>query len=51
MFWHARHSQVYPELARLRDDGLVRYEVIEGPLPRDTKRYEATVDGRDALRR
>lgn len=50
LFWHARHSQVYPELARLRDDGLVRYEVIEGPGPRDTKRYEATGAGRDALR-
>lgn len=51
LFWHARHSQVYPELARLREDGLVSYEVIAGPGPRDTKRYEATAAGLDALRR
>lgn len=51
LFWHARHSQVYPELAKLRDDGLVSYEVIDGPGPRDTKRYEATAAGRDTLHR
>lgn len=51
LFWHARHSQVYPELAKLRADGLVSYEVIEGPGPRDTKRYEATEKGLEALRR
>lgn len=46
LFWHARHSQVYPELARLRGDGLISYQVIEGPGPHDTKRYQVTAAGR-----
>jgi DNA-binding PadR family transcriptional regulator len=49
-FWTARHSQIYPELAELEGDGLVRSRVIEGPGPRDTKRYSITAAGRNALR-
>lgn len=30
-FWHARHSQIYPELKRLLEEGLITYEtVIQG---------------------
>lgn len=48
-FWTASHSQVYPELARLEADGLVRYQIINGPGPRDTKRYTITGAGLHAL--
>ena len=40
--WTAHHSQIYPELARLEGEGLVAATVINGPGPRDTKRYEIT---------
>ncbi|MGH3095532.1 MAG: PadR family transcriptional regulator [Streptosporangiales bacterium] len=49
-FWTAKHSQIYPELARLTGAGLARYEVIDGPGPRDTKRYEITPEGYSCLR-
>ena len=40
--WTARHSQIYPELASLEADGLVRHAVVDGRGPRETKRYEIT---------
>src|SRR5919201_1845839 len=46
--WSARHSQIYPELARLRDAGLIRQV---GAGPRDRKLYEATDEGRAEVRR
>jgi DNA-binding PadR family transcriptional regulator len=48
-FWTASHSQIYPELARLESGGFVRHRVIDGPGPRDTKRYACTAAGRRAL--
>lgn len=48
--WTAGHSQIYPELARLQRDGQVDATVIDGPGPRDTKRYRITDDGQAALR-
>lgn len=48
-FWTASHSQVYPELARLEAGGLVHYQIINGPGPRDTKRYTITAAGLRAL--
>lgn len=48
-FWTSSHSQVYPELARLEADGLARYRIIDGPGPRDTKRYTITAAGRRVL--
>lgn len=48
-FWTASHSQVYPELARLEACGWARFEIIDGPGPRDTKRYAITAAGRRAL--
>jgi DNA-binding PadR family transcriptional regulator len=43
--WTAHHSQIYPELARLEGEALVAATVIDGPGPRDTKRYEITPAG------
>jgi DNA-binding PadR family transcriptional regulator len=45
--WSAGHSQIYPELNRLADDGLVD---AGEPGPRGRKTYKITADGRDAVR-
>jgi PadR family transcriptional regulator AphA len=46
--WPARHSQIYPELARLEDAGLVT--VVERGA-RGSKTYAITDEGRADLRR
>ncbi len=48
-FWHASHSQVYPELARLEAAGLVQVEHIAQQGKPDQKRYTPTRAGLDAL--
>jgi DNA-binding PadR family transcriptional regulator len=46
--WTASHSQIYPELAKLREAGLIR----EGePLPRGGRPYELTEAGHAEVRR
>jgi DNA-binding PadR family transcriptional regulator len=52
-FWRARHSQIYPELARLEAQGLVAHHVVEQddrPDNPDKKVYAVTAAGRAALR-
>jgi PadR family transcriptional regulator, regulatory protein AphA len=46
--WNALPGQIYPELARLVDAGLIRHA---GSGPRGAKRYEATAEGIAELRR
>ena len=46
--WHASHSQIYPELARLERDGMV--EVV-GHGPRRSKTWAITEGGSEELRR
>lgn len=46
--WAAQHSQIYPELNRLADAGLIAGTVIPGRGPRNTKRYAITDSGRRA---
>jgi DNA-binding PadR family transcriptional regulator len=48
-FWSARHSQIYPELARLEEGGYVTYSVVEQSERPDKKVYEITAEGLDAL--
>jgi DNA-binding PadR family transcriptional regulator len=48
-FWTARHSQIYPELARLADAGHVSVLAGQGPGPRARKTYTITDSGRQAL--
>ncbi len=48
-YWTAQQSQIYPELGRLTQAGLVEYEAGRGPGPRDKKTYAITSTGRDAL--
>ncbi|WP_220192238.1 PadR family transcriptional regulator [Ktedonospora formicarum] len=49
-FWHARHSQIYPELARLEELGYVTHEVIEQVERPHKKRYTITQAGYENLR-
>ena len=49
-FWEAGHSQIYPELARLEEGGLVTHRVVEQEDRPDKKVYEITASGRDALK-
>ena len=46
--WPASHSQVYPELARLREAGLIRER---GAAPRGGRVYELTEAGLEEVRR
>ncbi len=49
-FWEARHSQIYPELARLEEEGLVTHRVVEQQDRPDKKVYEITEEGLEALK-
>jgi DNA-binding PadR family transcriptional regulator len=49
-FWEARHSQIYPELARLEELRLVTHHVVEQADRPDKKVYEATALGLEALK-
>jgi DNA-binding PadR family transcriptional regulator len=46
--WHAGHSQIYPELARLQEEGMV--EVV-GEGARRSRTYALTDGGHEELRR
>lgn len=48
-FWSVQHSQIYPELRKLRERGLVGFEARPGPGPRAKKIYFVTDAGRAAL--
>ena len=49
-FWETRHSQIYPELARLEGAGLVASTSGHGPGPRPKRTYAATDAGLAELR-
>lgn len=49
-FWHARHSQIYPELARLEADGLIAHHVVEQHDRPHKKVHVISALGRTALR-
>jgi DNA-binding PadR family transcriptional regulator len=48
-FWHAQHSQIYPELAKLESWGLVKYKRIEQTERPDKKVYTLTATGKKRL--
>ena len=48
-FWHARHSQIYPELARLEADGLVSHERVAQHDRPDKKVFSVLPAGQAAL--
>ena len=49
-FWSARHSQIYPELARLEEEGLVTHTLVEQSGKPDKKVYRITTEGLEALK-
>ena len=49
-FWSARHSQIYPELARLEEEGFVTHRVVEQSGKPDKKVYRITPSGLEALK-
>lgn len=44
-FWYAKHSQVYPELARLTEEGLVTPEIVIHGEKLEKKLYTITAKG------
>lgn len=46
-FWSAKHSQIYPELKKLADDGLVEYHVEIVGTMLEKKQYSITQKGRE----
>lgn len=50
-YWHARHGQIYPELAKLEADGYVRYRTVHQAARPDKKVYGITAKGRSAVKR
>lgn len=49
-FWYASHTQIYPELRRLEQQGLVEAEAVAGSPGKQKRLYHLTEAGRAALR-
>ena len=48
-FWYAKHSQIYPELKKLLDEGLVTFDIeISGDIL-EKKQYTITEKGKEEL--
>lgn len=50
-FWYAKHSQIYPELKKLFDEGLINFEVIIAGESLEKKLYTITEKGQESLRK
>lgn len=48
-FWYAKHSQIYPELIRLADEGLLTCQVVIQGEKLEKKLYTITDKGREEL--
>lgn len=46
-FWSAKHSQIYPELKKLDEEGLVRFSTVIQGEKLETKVYEITDAGKE----
>lgn len=46
-FWSAKHSQIYPELKRLSEEGLVQYSTVIQGEKMEKKLYEITPAGKE----
>lgn len=49
-FWSSTHSQVYPELSKLEEEGLAARRVVEQRQRPDKKVYSITYEGLEALK-
>lgn len=50
-FWYAKHSQIYPELKKLTDEGLISFETIIHGEKLEKKLYTITDSGKKALQK
>ncbi len=48
-FWYAKHSQVYPELSRMTEEGLITCQIVIQGEKLEKKLYSITEKGRDEL--
>ncbi len=46
-FWNAKHSQIYPELKRLTEEGLIEYRTVIQGEKLEKKLYEITPAGKE----
>jgi DNA-binding PadR family transcriptional regulator len=49
-FWHATHGQIYPELRRLTEEGLITYKIDTKGDKLEKKLYILTEEGRKNLK-
>lgn len=49
-FWPAKHSQIYPLLAKLEQDDYISFELVPQRDKPDKKVYSLTVKGKEALK-
>lgn len=49
-FWHAKHSQIYPELKKLTDENLIKYEIQISGEVLEKKVYSITKIGKKELK-
>jgi DNA-binding PadR family transcriptional regulator len=49
-FWQAQHSQIYPELAKMEDNGLITHAIKISGEKLEKKIYQLTPDGENALK-
>ncbi|AAK81301.1 Predicted transcriptional regulator [Clostridium acetobutylicum ATCC 824] len=50
-FWYAKHSQIYPELKKLTDEGLISYKTVIQGEKLEKKLYTITENGKEALQK
>lgn len=48
-FWSANHSQIYPELKRLTEEGMIEYEIEISGTVLEKKLYTITKAGRESF--
>jgi DNA-binding PadR family transcriptional regulator len=51
LFWHAKHSQIYPELNKLTDEKLIAFDIVIQGEKMEKKLYTITEKGRYELRK
>ncbi len=50
-FWYAKHSQIYPELKKLTDEGLISYETVIQGEKLEKKLYTITEKGKKSFQK
>lgn len=48
-FWQAKHSQIYPELAKMEEQGIIKHEIAITGSKLEKKVYQLTEEGKEQL--